>query len=91
MTKKPSETPAIEIENLDFRFNGGPPVLEQVNLSVAAGDFASVIGPNGGGKTTLLNLIGALDTATGGAVEVWRLPPHPLDRWAHHRGRRRSS
>ena len=43
-----NRTPVIDVENLSFRFDGGPPVLEDVNLEIAAGDFASVIGPNGG-------------------------------------------
>jgi zinc transport system ATP-binding protein len=48
--------PVIEIRDLDFSYNGEP-VLKDVNLSVRHGDFMAVIGPNGGGKTTLLKLI----------------------------------
>jgi zinc transport system ATP-binding protein len=66
----PTTGNAIEIENLDFRFNGGPRVLEDVNLHIARGDFASVIGPNGGGKTTLIKLILGLFTPTTGAIRV---------------------
>lgn len=69
-------TPAvIEIDNLDFRFNGGPRVLEDVNLRIAAGDFASVIGPNGGGKTTLVKLILGLHTPTSGSIRVFGTTP----------------
>jgi zinc transport system ATP-binding protein len=63
-------TPAIAVEDLSFRFDGGPPVLEGVNLEIVAGDFASVIGPNGGGKTTLIKLIVGLLTPTTGKVRV---------------------
>ena len=70
-----NRTPVIDVENLSFRFDGGPPVLEDVNLEIAAGDFASVIGPNGGGKTTLVKLIVGLLVPTAGRVRVFGLPP----------------
>ena len=44
--------------------------LDGVDLHVAAGEFVVVLGPSGCGKTTLLNLIGALDTATEGSLRV---------------------
>ena len=42
--------------------------LESVNLSLDAGDFATVMGPSGGGKTTLLNLLAGLDLPDRGQV-----------------------
>jgi zinc transport system ATP-binding protein len=60
----------VEVEDLSFHFDGGPAVLEEVNLEIAAGDFASVIGPNGGGKTTLVKLIIGLLSPTTGRVRV---------------------
>jgi zinc transport system ATP-binding protein len=68
-------SPVIEIRNLGFRFDNGPPVLEDVNLEVAKGDFASVIGPNGGGKTTLVKLIVGLLTPTTGDLRVFGQTP----------------
>ena len=44
--------------------------LRGVDLEVRSGDFLSIIGPSGSGKTTLLNLIGALDSVTGGELNV---------------------
>ena len=41
-----------------------------VNLDIPQGDFLALMGPSGSGKTTLLNLMGGLDTPTGGSVEV---------------------
>jgi len=67
--------PIIDIEGLSFRFDNGPLVLEDVSLRVEKGDFASVIGPNGGGKTTLLKLIVGLLRPTSGRVRVFGLPP----------------
>jgi len=45
-------------------------VLNDVELAVAEGSFTSLLGPSGCGKTTLLNIIGGLDTPTGGQLEV---------------------
>ncbi len=59
----------IEIKSLDFAYNGEV-VLEDVNLSVRQKDFVAIIGPNGGGKTTLLKLILGLLTPAKGTVRV---------------------
>ena len=59
----------VEIKNLEFAFNGEA-VLEDVNLTVRQKDFMAIIGPNGGGKTTLLKLILGLLTPAKGTVHV---------------------
>jgi putative ABC transport system ATP-binding protein len=45
-------------------------VLHHVDLAVAQGDFLALMGPSGSGKTTLLNLIGGLDSPSGGSISV---------------------
>src|SRR5882672_1908382 len=45
-------------------------VLDGLNLSIAAGDYAVLMGPSGSGKSTLLHLIGGLDSPTAGSVRV---------------------
>ncbi len=46
----------------------GPRVLDDVSLTLRAGESMSIVGPSGSGKSTLLNLIGAIDTPTSGQV-----------------------
>ena len=45
-------------------------VLHHIDLDVAQGEFLALMGPSGSGKTTLLNLIGGLDSPTGGSITV---------------------
>jgi putative ABC transport system ATP-binding protein len=67
-------------------------VLQGVNLDIPQGDFLALMGPSGSGKTTLLNLMGGLDTPSGGSVEVNgvrinELSGSQLSRWrAQHIG-----
>lgn len=44
--------------------------LENVNIQVRKGEFVSIMGPSGCGKSTLLNIIGLLDSPTGGEIEI---------------------
>ncbi|MCD4825129.1 MAG: ATP-binding cassette domain-containing protein [Phycisphaerae bacterium] len=66
---------AIDISDVSFSYDGLP-VLENVNLRIEAGDFVCVVGPNGGGKTTLLKLMLGLLQPGEGKVSVLGQPPH---------------
>lgn len=70
-----SETPVIMMHELSFAYDGGDDVLRDVSLAIAPGDFASIIGPNGGGKTTLLRLMLGLLRPAGGEVRVFGCAP----------------
>ena len=61
--------PVIRIQDLHFAYNGQI-VLEEVNLKIQEGDFVAMIGPNGGGKTTLLKLILGLLKPGRGKIQV---------------------
>lgn len=64
----------VEIQDLSFSYNGQS-VLQDVNLTLCRGDFVAVIGPNGGGKTTLLKLMLGLLKPDRGSVRVLGEPP----------------
>jgi len=66
--------PIIEIRDLHYRFDHEP-TLAAINLDVLPGDFLAIIGPNGGGKTTLLRHILGLIAPDRGEVRVFGKPP----------------
>src|SRR5687768_3150749 len=59
-----------DLHKVYFRGNERIDVLQGITLDIPSGDFLALMGPSGSGKTTLLNLMGGLDTPTGGAVHV---------------------
>lgn len=67
-------TPAVSISGLRFSY-GGPAVLIDVELEIRAGEFIGVVGPNGGGKSTLLKILLGLLEPGKGRVEVFGKPP----------------
>ncbi|HEY5612222.1 MAG TPA: ABC transporter ATP-binding protein [Lysobacter sp.] len=63
----------VSIRNLTKIYARGPEkveVLHGIDLDIPQGDFVALMGPSGSGKTTLLNLIGGLDSPTGGEIDV---------------------
>jgi zinc transport system ATP-binding protein len=68
------DSPVIEVRDLWFSFNGQP-ILKEVNLTINSGCFLAVIGPNGGGKTTLLKLMLGLLEPDRGTVRVLGVTP----------------
>jgi subfamily B ATP-binding cassette protein MsbA len=55
--KLPPFSTQIEFNNLSFQYDNEKPVLSNINLIVPAGEALAIVGPSGGGKTTLTNLI----------------------------------
>ncbi len=65
--------PIVEIRDVTFAYNGEP-ALEDVNFDIRQGDFIAMIGPNGGGKTTLLKLMLGLLKPDKGRIRVMGQP-----------------
>ena len=76
------ENSIVEIKNVWFAYNGQT-VLEDVSLDIRQGDFIAMIGPNGGGKTTLLKLMLGLLRPNKGAIRVLG---DPTAKASHHIG-----
>jgi putative ABC transport system ATP-binding protein len=71
----------VRVQDVHKHFTRGSEridVLKGVNLEIPQGDFLALMGPSGSGKTTLLNLIGGLDTPTGGSINVNGVPVSSL-------------
>ncbi|AKC87057.1 ABC transporter ATP-binding protein [Pseudoxanthomonas suwonensis] len=88
-------TALVTLRNITKTYQRGPEqvqVLHGIDLDIPKGDFVALMGPSGSGKTTLLNLIGGLDTPTGGEIEIEgeridRLSAGQLSTWrSHHVG-----
>ncbi|GAB3001137.1 ABC transporter ATP-binding protein [Arenimonas maotaiensis] len=65
--------PLVEIRGLRKSYVRGKQVLEVlhgIDLDIPEGDFVALMGPSGSGKTTLLNLIGGIDSPTGGELKI---------------------
>lgn len=70
---------AVAVDDLVFRYGNSEPVLEHIGLRVQAGEFLAIIGPNGGGKTTLLRLILGLLRPDAGTVRVFGQTPGAMN------------
>lgn len=66
--------PVIELNDVSLSLQGHP-VLRDVRFSVRKGNFLALIGPNGGGKTSLLRLMIGLETPDAGVIRVLGKPP----------------
>ena len=64
-----SAPPPVEVENLAYRY-GGREALAGVTFTVGAGELFGLLGPNGGGKTTLLQILATLRRPAGGAARI---------------------
>lgn len=68
------QTPAVSMQDVSFSY-GGPPVLSGVTLEIGQRALACVIGPNGGGKTTVLKLLLGLLRPQSGRIQVLGASP----------------
>lgn len=64
----------ISCNNLSFKYENNI-ILKDINFTINAGEYVGIIGPNGGGKTTLLKLIMGFLTPTSGNLTLFNKPP----------------
>lgn len=80
--KVPAST-SVSLQNVDFGYDAGRPVLKNISLEAAEGTMTALVGPSGSGKSTILRLIGRFwDVDSGcveiGGVDVRKIPTHEL-------------
>lgn len=69
-----AENEAIFLKDVSFSYENVP-VLKQINLKIPQGTFVGIMGPNGGGKTTLLKILMGFIKPTSGKVKIFNHPP----------------
>lgn len=72
--------PVISFAQVDFAYESDFKVLQNISIDISRGDFACVVGPNGGGKTTFLKLIlGTIKPQSGKIAVLGKKPHEALD------------
>ncbi len=61
---------SVELQNIRFSYDGEKDVLKDISLTIPEGQTAAFVGPSGGGKTTLANLISRFFDPQGGTVKI---------------------
>jgi putative ABC transport system ATP-binding protein len=82
--------PVVRAEGLCKTYGEGATAvhaLDEVTFEIPHGEFVVMLGPSGSGKTTMLNVVGALDSPTGGSLEVMGLVRRDMDEAAQTRFR----
>ena len=71
----------VEFDRVQKSYDGETLVVKDLNLSIAKGEFLTMLGPSGSGKTTCLMMLAGFETATNGEIrlkgaEINNIPPH---------------
>ena len=70
-----SNIPAVCLKNVSFAYDDGRPILEHIELAIMESTFTAIVGPNGGGKTTLLRLILGQLVPSSGEIHIFGRSP----------------
>ena len=73
-TPLPSGSLTVEMNDVTFQYPTGPPILEGLNIDIAAGQRIAVVGETGSGKTTFAKLVARLFDPTAGAITISGVP-----------------
>ena len=71
--------PAVEILSAEKTYPNGTQALLPVDLTIAEGEFVTLLGPSGCGKSTLLKMVAGMLEPTDGRLLVWRKPVQQID------------
>ncbi len=71
----------VGTERLSCSFQGGP-VLEEISISVSAGDYVGIAGPNGSGKSTLVRALLGLNAISSGSAALFGVPVQRFRDWS---------
>ncbi len=78
-TAVPTEVPAVEILSAEKTYPNGTQALLPVDLTIAEGEFVTLLGPSGCGKSTLLKMVAGMLEPSDGRLLVWRKPVAQID------------
>lgn len=67
---EPGTSPALALTDVEFRYDGRPPILEKFSLRIEKGEVIFVLGPSGSGKSTLVRLLTGLLEPNAGRIEI---------------------
>jgi zinc transport system ATP-binding protein len=70
-----SDNSIIKMEDLSFSYEGDREIFSHINACIHKGDYVTVVGPNGGGKSTLVKLMTGLLTPSSGTLQINGKPP----------------
>lgn len=74
------DTAVFEVEGLTYKINGSD-IIKDISLVVHKGEYTAVIGPNGGGKTTLIRLLLGLEAPTKGSIKLFGQKQKAFKSW----------
>lgn len=74
------KVPIFDVQNLCFNVTGQT-ILSHINFNIFSGEYIAIIGPNGGGKTTLIRLLLGLEKATSGFIRIFGKDQKKFKAW----------
>jgi zinc transport system ATP-binding protein len=74
------KAPIFDVKNLSFRVRGQE-ILTDISFEIFGGEYVAIIGPNGGGKTTLIRMLLGLEKPTSGVVKIFGKNINDFKQW----------
>ena len=82
---KEEKPPILEVRNLHFQYNRKRKILKDINFTIREGEMVSIVGTNGAGKSTTMNILTGYLSSTSGSVSIAGLDvlDNPLEAKKH--------